>query len=310
MKVLITGGAGYIGSILTEHLLARGDQVHAIDSLDHGDHSLFQFCANKNYQFTKGDARDKALMQRAVKDADVIVPLAAMVGAPVCAKDPERAKAVNFDAVVELARMRSPSQLVIYPNTNSGYGIGEGDVHCTEDSPLKPISVYGRTKCDAELALLDQPNVITFRLATVFGASPRMRIDLLVNHFTYSAVTDGYLVVFEAHFKRNYIHIRDVADCMIYAVENSAKMAGRPYNLGLDDANLSKRELCEKIKQHVPRFFVHYAEIGEDPDKRDYIVSNQRLREAGFEAQRGLDDGIEELMKAYRTLPMARYRNA
>lgn len=310
MKVLITGGAGYIGSILTEHLLARGDQVHAIDSLDHGDHSLFQFCANKNYQFTKGDARDKSLMQRAVKDADVIVPLAAMVGAPVCAKDPERAKAVNFDAVVDLARMRSPSQLVIYPNTNSGYGIGEGDVHCTEDSPLKPISVYGRTKCDAELALLDQPNVITFRLATVFGASPRMRIDLLVNHFTYSAVTDGYLVVFEAHFKRNYIHIRDVADCMIYAVENSKRMMGRPYNLGLDDANLSKRELCEKIKQHVPRFFVHYAEIGEDPDKRDYIVSNQRLREAGFEARRGLDDGIEELMKAYRTLPMARYRNA
>ena len=310
MKVLITGGAGYIGSILTEHLLARGDQVHAIDSLDHGDHSLFQFCANKNYQFTKGDARDKSLMQRAVKDADVIVPLAAMVGAPVCAKDPERAKAVNFDAVVDLARMRSPSQLVIYPNTNSGYGIGEGDVHCTEDSPLKPISVYGRTKCDAELALLDQPNVITFRLATVFGASPRMRIDLLVNHFTYSAVTDGYLVVFEAHFKRNYIHIRDVADCMIYGVENSKRMMGRPYNLGLDDANLSKRELCEKIKQHVPRFFVHYAEIGEDPDKRDYIVSNQRLREAGFEARRGLDDGIEELMKAYRTLPMARYRNA
>lgn len=310
MKVLITGGAGYIGSVLTEHLLARGDRVHAIDTLDHGDHSLFQFCANKNYQFTKGDARDKALMERALKDADVIVPLAAMVGAPVCSKDPERAKAINYDAVVELAKMRSPSQLVIYPNTNSGYGIGEGDVHCTEDSPLKPISVYGRTKCDAELALLDQPNVMTFRLATVFGASPRMRIDLLVNHFTYTAVTDGYLVVFEAHFKRNYIHIRDVADCMIYAIDNSGKMMGRPYNLGLDDANLSKRELCEKIKEHVPRFFVHYAEIGEDPDKRDYIVSNKRLRDAGFEARRGLDDGIEELMKAYRTLPMARYRNA
>jgi len=254
--------------------------------------------------------RDSSLLAKAVKDADVIVPLAALVGAHMCKKDPPLAKAVNFDAVMEIDRLRSPTQLVIYANTNSGYGLGAGDNYCTEDSPLEPISVYGRTKCDAELALLDKPNVVTFRLATVFGASPRMRIDLLVNHFTHTAVTDGYLVVFEAHFKRNYVHIRDVADAMIYAINNREKMIGRAYNLGLDDANLTKRQLCEKIQQHVPTFFVHYAEIGEDPDKRDYIVSNQRLREAGFEAKRGLDDGICELIQAYRTLPLGKYRNA
>lgn len=310
MKILITGGAGYIGSVLTEHLLARGDQVHVVDSLANGDHCLFQFCANRNYEFTRGDARDEKLMARAVQDADVIIPLAALVGAPMCAADPERAKAVNFDAVVALDKLRSRSQLIIYPNTNSGYGTGTGESFCTEESPLEPISVYGRTKVDAELALLEKENVITFRLATVFGASPRMRIDLLVNHFTYSAVTDGYLVVFEKDFKRNYVHIRDVADCMIYAMENREKMIGRPFNLGLDDANLSKQQLCEKIQQHVPKFFVHYAEIGEDPDKRDYIVSNQRLREAGFEAKRDLDAGITELIKAYKTLPMGNYRNA
>ncbi|MEM9658923.1 MAG: NAD(P)-dependent oxidoreductase [Planctomycetota bacterium] len=310
MKVLITGGAGYIGSVLAEHLLARGDHVHIVDSLTNGDHCLFHFCANPNFEFTRGDVRDSSLLADAIREADVIVPLAALVGAPMCAADPERAKAVNFDAIIEMAELRSPSQLIIYPNTNSGYGTGAGASFCTEESPLEPISVYGRTKVDAELALLDQENVVTFRLATVFGASPRMRIDLLVNHFTYCAVTDGYLVVFEKDFKRNYVHIRDVADCMIYAMENSRQMAGRPYNLGLDDANLSKQELCETIQRQVPKFFVHYAEIGEDPDKRNYIVSNQRLREAGFEAKRGLEDGIAELIKAYRTLALGNYRNA
>jgi nucleoside-diphosphate-sugar epimerase len=200
--------------------------------------------------------------------------------------------------------------LIIYPNTNSGYGTSTGEQYCTEESPLEPVSVYGRTKVDAELALLEKDNVITFRLATVFGASPRMRLDLLVNHFTYCAFRDRYLVVFEKHFKRNYVHIRDVADCMVYAIENSPQMVGRPYNLGLDDANLSKQELCEAIQRHIPNFFVHYAEIGEDPDKRNYIVSNERLRRAGFEAKRGLDDGIRELIKAYRTLAVRRYHNA
>jgi nucleoside-diphosphate-sugar epimerase len=307
--VLITGGAGYIGSILTEHLLRRGDKVTAVDTLMYGDHCLFQFCENPSYEFVRGDARDERIMNDLVPKADVIIPLAAIVGAPACAADPYLAKTINFDSVMLANKLRSPSQLVIYPNTNSGYGTKTGEAFCTEDSPLEPISVYGRTKVDAEMALLGSENSITFRLATVFGASSRMRVDLLVNHFTYAAVTDRYIVIFEKDFKRNYIHVRDVADCFIYAIENSAKMRGRPYNLGLDDANLSKEQLALKVKDHVPDFYIHFAPIGEDPDKRDYIVSNQRLREAGFEARRGLDAGIKELIKAYRTLGRKRYAN-
>jgi len=307
--VLITGGAGYIGSILTEHLLRRGDKVTAVDTLMYGDHCLFQFCENPNYEFVRGDARDERIMKDLVPKADVIIPLAAIVGAPACAADPYLAKTINFDSVMLANKLRSQSQLVIYPNTNSGYGTKTGEAFCTEDSPLEPISVYGRTKVDAEMALLGSENSITFRLATVFGASSRMRVDLLVNHFTYAAVTDRYIVIFEKDFKRNYIHVRDVADCFIYAIENSAKMRGRPYNLGLDDANLSKEQLALKVKDHVPDFYIHFAPIGEDPDKRDYIVSNQRLREAGFEARRGLDAGIKELIKAYRTLGRKRYAN-
>lgn len=310
MKVLVTGGAGYIGSVLTEHLLNKGWYVHVLDNLSSGDHSLFHFCANERFDFTQGDARDSETVSRLVKDADVIIPLAAVVGAPACDRDPRLAKQVNYDAVIELEKMRTRSQLIVYPNTNSGYGSTSGALECSEDTPLEPISVYGRTKVDAEQYLLEKENVITFRLATVFGASPRMRIDLLVNHFTYCAVTDGYLVVFEQDFKRNYVHIRDVADGMIFAIENREQMVGRAYNLGLDDANLSKRELCEKISEYVPSFSVHYAEIGEDPDKRNYIVSNERVRQAGFMAKRSLDDGIKELIKAYRTIGHGRYRNA
>lgn len=307
--VLITGGAGYIGSILTEHLLRRGDKVTAVDTLMYGDHCLFQFCENPNYEFIRGDARDERIVKGLVPKADVIIPLAAIVGAPACAADPHLAKTINFNSVMLANKLRSPSQLVIYPNTNSGYGTKTGEAFCTEDSPLEPISVYGRTKVDAEMALLGSENSITFRLATVFGASSRMRIDLLVNHFTYAAVSDRYIVIFEKDFKRNYIHVRDVADCFIYAMENSTKMRGRPYNLGLDDANLSKEQLALKVKEHIPDFYVHFAPIGEDPDKRDYIVSNQRLREAGFEASRGLDAGIKELIKAYKTLGRRRYAN-
>lgn len=307
--VLITGGAGYVGSILTEHLLRRGDKVTAVDTLMYGDHCLLQFCENPDYEFVFGDARDVRIMEGLVAKADVIIPLAAIVGAPACARDPQLAKSTNFDAVVMVNRLRSTSQLVIYPNTNSGYGTKTGADFCTEDTPLDPISVYGRTKVDAEAALLDAENTITFRLATLFGASPRMRLDLLVNHFTLAAVRDRYLVIFEKDFKRNFVHIRDAADCFIYAIENSQKMRGRPYNLGLDDANLSKEQLALKVKKHVPEFYIHFAPIGVDPDKRDYIVSNQRLREAGFEARRGLDDGIKELIKAYKTLGRRRYEN-
>lgn len=309
MKVLITGGAGYLGSILCEHLLRDGHTVTVVDNIAYGQHSLFHFCADPRFDFVSGDARDDRLMKKLVAGADAIIPLAALVGAPVCDRDPLAARSINLDAVQMLNKLRSPSQLIVYPNTNSGYGTRTGDKFCTEETPLDPITLYGQTKVQAELELLASPNVITLRLATVFGMSPRMRLDLLVNHFTYAAVFDRYLVIFEKDFKRNYIHIRDVADCFCYCLKNSSKMAGKPYNVGLDTANLSKAELAQKIKEYVPNFFIHFAEVGSDPDKRNYIVSNQRLREAGFEAKRTLDDGIKELLKGYQMLGRQPFKN-
>jgi nucleoside-diphosphate-sugar epimerase len=307
--VLVTGGAGYIGSILCECLLDAGHKVTAVDNLMYGQHSLFHLCAHRDFQFVAGDARDERLMRRLVAEADVLIPLAAVVGAPACDRDPWLARSVNLEAVRMLNRLRSPRQLVVYPNTNSGYGIKTSDQFCTEDTRLEPISLYGKDKVQAELELLQSPNTITLRLATVFGMSSRMRLDLLVNHFVYAAVTDGYLVIFEKDFKRNYVHVRDVADCFAYCVAHAPHMTGRAYNLGLDAANLSKAELAMKIKQHVPRFFLHFAEVGSDPDKRNYIVSNQRLREAGFEARRSLDDGIRELLTGYSMFGRGLFRN-
>lgn len=248
-------------------------------------------------------------MGRLITDADVLVPLAAVVGAPACDRDPWLAQSVNLDAVRLLNRVRSPRQLVIFPTTNSGYGTKSGNAYCTEDTPLEPISLYGQTKVQAEAELLDSANTITLRLATVFGMSPRMRLDLLVNHFVYAAMTDSYIVIFEKDFKRNYIHIRDVSDCMVHCIENAERMVGRPYNAGLDSANLSKEELARKVQCYVPNFYIHFGTVGTDPDKRDYIVSNQRLREAGFEAQRSLDEGIKELMKGYRMMGRKAFGN-
>jgi nucleoside-diphosphate-sugar epimerase len=309
-RVLITGGAGYIGSILCERLLQAGCEVTALDNLIYGQKSLFHLCANPCFQFVRGDARDERLMRDLAKRADVLIPLAAIVGAPGCDRDPQLATSVNFEAVRMLNRMRSQDQLVLFPTTNSGYGTKSGDVFCTEDTPLEPISVYGQTKVEAEQEVLDRPNSITLRLATVFGMSPRMRLDLLVNHFVYAASTDGYIVIFEKDAKRNYIHVRDVAECFVHCINNAATMAGRPYNAGLDEANLSKEELALKIKGHVERFYIHFAAIGSDPDKRNYIVSNERLREAGFEAQVSLDTGIEELLKGYQMMPRGEFSNA
>ncbi len=299
-KVLVTGGAGYLGSVLCEHLLDAGHQVTVLDNLLWGQQSLYHLCHRPGFEFVRGDARDERVLKELVPQADVLIPLACLVGAPACDRDPWTAQSVNVDAVLLLNRLRSPQQLVVYPTTNSGYGTKSGETYCTEETPLEPISLYGRTKVEAEAGLLETPNVITLRLATVFGMSPRMRLDLLVNHFVYAAVTDGYLVVFEKDFKRNYIHIRDVADAFLHCIGNAGRMTGRAYNAGLDAANLSKQELAQLVQQHVPRFFVHYAAIGSDPDKRNYIVSNQRLREAGFEARRSLDDGVRELLKGYR----------
>jgi nucleoside-diphosphate-sugar epimerase len=309
LHVLVTGGAGYIGSILCEHLLDAGYHVTAVDNLMYGQHSLFHLCANLRFEFAYGDVRDEGLMRRLVREADVLIPLAAIVGAPACDRDPWLARSVNLEAVQLLNRLRSPRQLVIFPTTNSGYGTQSGDVYCTEDTPLEPISLYGQTKVQAEAELLASPNAITLRLATVFGMSPRMRLDLLVNYFVYTAVTDGYIVIFEKDFKRNYIHIRDVADCFLHCIEHADRMVGRPYNVGLDAANLSKEELALKIKGYVPNFYIHFAPVGSDPDKRNYIVSNQRLREAGFEARRLLDEGIQELLKGYRMMGRARFSN-
>lgn len=300
MHVLITGGAGYLGSILTEHLLKKNYKVTVLDNLIYGEQNLNHLCADPNFDFVYGDARNESLVKSLLKTADVIIPLAAIVGAPACDLDPLMATSVNYDAIKMINSLRSPSQLLVYPTTNSGYGTKSGDVFCTEETPLEPITLYGRTKSDAEAVVLDSKNAITLRLATVFGMSTRMRMDLLVNHFVYAALTDRYIVIFEKDFKRNYVHIRDVANCFIHCIENYAAMSGRPYNVGLDKANLSKEELALKIKEHITDFFVHFSEIGSDPDKRNYIVSNQRLREAGFEAKYSLDDGIRELLKGYR----------
>ena len=309
-RVLVTGGAGYLGSVLCEHLLDAGYEVTVLDSLIYQQNSLFSLCANPRFDFYHGDARDEVTVRKLLSQADVIIPLAALVGAPACDRDPSFAQSVNLDAIRLIKRLRSPRQLVVYPTTNSGYGTKSGDVFCTEESALEPISLYGRTKTQAEQELLESPNSITLRLATVFGMSPRMRLDLLVNHFVYAAATDAYIVIFEKDFKRNYIHIRDVADCFVYCLEHSEQMTGRPYNVGLDAANLSKEELALKIKEYVANFYVHFSEVGSDPDKRNYIVSNQRLREAGFEAKRSLDQGIRELLKGYRMMARSQYRNA
>jgi nucleoside-diphosphate-sugar epimerase len=309
LHVLVTGGAGYLGAVLCERLLTAGCRVTTVDNLMYQQRSLLHLCGNPAFDFVFGDVRDKDLMGRLVKEADVLIPLAAVVGAPACDRDPWLARSVNLEAIRVLNGLRSARQLVVYPTTNSGYGAQSGDLFCTEDTPLEPISLYGQTKTQAETELLQAPNVITLRLATVFGTSSRMRLDLLVNHFVYAAVTDGYIVIFEKDFKRNYIHIRDVADCFLHCIENSKRMAGRPYNAGLDLANLSKEELALKIKAYVPTFYVHFAQVGFDPDKRNYIVSNQRLREAGFQARRSLDDGIRELLIGYRMVGRARFKN-
>ncbi len=308
-RVLVTGAAGYLGSVLCEHLLEAGYQVVGLDSLLYGQSSLFHLCHNPKFDFVHGDARDEALVRRLVAEADAVIPLAAVVGAPACDRDPWLARSTNFEAIRMLNRLRSPGQLVVYPNTNSGYGAKTGDTYCTEETPLEPISQYGRDKVEAEQELLGSPNAITLRLATVFGMSPRMRLDLLVNDFVHKAVTDRYLVIFEKDFKRNFVHVRDVADCFLYCVANAPRMAGRCYNVGLDSANLSKGELALKVKEQVPAFQVIFSEIGKDPDKRNYVASSERLRRAGFEAKRSLEGGIRELLKGYRMLGRGQFRN-
>jgi nucleoside-diphosphate-sugar epimerase len=309
MKVLVTGGAGYLGSILVPHLLSLGHKVTVLDSLIFGQAPLLDYCINGTFDFVYGDARDERVLQPLISKADCIIPLAALVGAPACNRDAVGAKSINRDAVRLIARLRSADQRILFPTTNSGYGIGEEGIACTEDTPLRPISLYGTTKVEAEKVLLDSGEAVTFRLATVFGASPRMRLDLLVNDFVYRAVNDRAVVLFEAHFKRNYIHIRDVARVFSHGIEKYDSLKGHPYNVGLSDANLSKLELCEKIKKHIPEFVFSESQIGEDPDKRNYIVSNRRIEGTGWKPIYKLDDGIAELIKAYRIVKQRQYGN-
>ena len=308
-KILVTGAAGYIGSVLVPMLLSQGYEVTALDNFMYRQSSLLDCCANQRFSVIHGDCRDSDTLKTALKGADYVLPLAAIVGAPACNADQTAAISTNLEAIRLRLSIRSKEQRIIFPCTNSGYGIGEKEKFCTEDSPLRPISLYGRTKVEAERAILDDGNAITLRLATVFGTSPRMRVDLLVNDFVYRALTDRFVVVFEGHFKRNYIHVRDVARAFLHAIDSFDTMKGEPYNVGLSDANLSKLELCAKISQHIPGFVYLESPVGEDPDKRDYIVSNERIEGTGFRAAHSLDDGIRELIKGYTIMKHRLYTN-
>ena len=308
-KILVTGGAGYIGSILVPHLLQRGYQVIVIDNFMYQQTSLLDCCQDRNLAIVRGDARDRDLISGHLKKVDVIFPLACFTGAPLCSKDPIGAKTTNFDAVKMILDLRSEDQLLIFPTTNSGYGIGEKGIYCAEETPLKPISLYGRLKVEIEKLILESGNSITLRLATVFGISPRMRLDLLVNDFTYRAINDRFLVLFEAHFKRNYLHVRDVARAFLHCLENFDNMKEKPYNVGLSNANLSKWELCEEIKKQVPGFYFVEAPVGEDPDKRDYIVSNAKIEATGFKPVFSLREGISELIKGYQIIKYKQFSN-
>jgi len=309
MNVLITGGAGYIGSVLTPTLLQAGHQVTVLDNFMFQQATLADCCQYDTFSVVRGDCRDEALVKKLVAKADLIIPLAALVGAPICSRDPIAAKGINQDAVETICRLAGKEQRIMMPVTNSGYGIGEAGAFCTEESPLRPISLYGVTKVEAEAAVLARENSLTFRLATVFGMSPRMRLDLLVNDFVYRAVTDRAVLIFEGHFKRNYIHIRDVARVFLYGLDHFEEMKGKPYNVGLEEANLSKLELCAEIQKQVPEFVYLEAAIGEDPDKRDYIVSNARLAQTGFVTDWPLQRGIRELIKGYTILRNRQYSN-
>lgn len=308
-KVLVTGGGGYLGSILVPDLLRAGYKVTVLDNFYFDQSTLSECCYDKNFDVIRGDCRDPNLLKVAIADADCIIPLAALVGAPLCAQDEVGAKTVNFEAIKTLLRLRGKGQRILYPNTNSGYGVGEAGKLCTEDTPLNPLSLYGRTKTDAERAVLDDGNAITFRLATVFGAAPRMRIDLLVNDFVYRAVNDRAVVLFEGHFKRNFIHVRDVSRTFLHGMNHFEKMQNRPYNVGLSSANLSKVELCERIKEFVPGFVYLEAHVGEDVDKRDYMVSNERLEGTGWRPAYTLESGIPELIKYYRVIRNSKFSN-
>ena len=308
-KILVTGGAGYIGSTLVPILLKQGFQITVLDSLIFNQPSLLDCCYNSNFEFIQGDICDHDQVNGLLSKFDIIIPLAAIVGAPACKRNPSLTRLVNYNSHMNIVDNVSAGQKVIFPTTNSGYGIGAKDTYCTENSPLRPISEYGSTKVEVEKAFLEKGNAVTFRLATVFGMSPRMRMDLLVNDFVYRAVKDRVLVLFEEHFRRNFIHVRDVAKAFLFGIDNYEKMQGEPFNVGLSAANLTKRQLAEKIKKYVKELQIYSTEIGEDPDKRDYIVSNEKMESLGWHADFSLDDGIQELIKGYKIIKSNSFSN-
>lgn len=300
MNILVTGGAGYIGSLLVPHLLNEGHSVSVIDNFMYKQTSLASSVRDEKLSLIFGDVRDESLIKKHLAKADVVIPLAAIVGAPACDRDPIAAQSINKDSILWLLKQLSPKQRIIMPTTNSAYGSGDKDNYCDENSPLNPLSLYARDKVTVEKALMEFPNATSFRLATVFGISPRMRLDLLVNNFAYRAITDGFVVVFEGHFKRNYIHVLDVIQAFSLALNNEKDFKGGIFNVGLSEANISKIDLCFKIQSLIPTFTFLEAELGKDPDQRNYVVSNQKIENLGFKPKVSLSSGLEELIKGLK----------
>lgn len=309
LRILVTGGAGYLGSTLVPALLEAGHTVTVLDNFLFRQASLNHVCHHPRFDVVRGDVRAEATVAPLLKNADAVIPLAALVGAPLCERDPVGATTTNRDAILAMLRRLSPAQMVLMPTTNSAYGTGDAGNFCDEESPLRPISRYAIEKVEVERQLMQHPSAVSFRLATVFGMSPRMRIDLLVNDFTYRAVHDRFVVLFEADFKRNYIHVRDVAGVFLHGLSNFERLRGQIYNVGLSDANVSKRELCEAIRRRLPDFVFVEAPVGKDPDQRNYIVSNAKIEATGFRAEHSLDRGIGELIKGYTMIRNSVYGN-
>jgi len=311
MRIFVTGGAGYIGSVLVPMFLSEGYRVTVLDNFMYNQATLLDCCHYPDrFDVVRGDARDEDLVKKFIEDADIIIPLACIVGAKACNENKVAAKTTNLEAIEMLLRIRNRHQPIIFPNTNSGYGTGQEGIYCDENTPLNPISYYGRLKVAAEKAVLEAGNAIVLRLATVFGTSPRQRLDLLVNDLTYRAINEGYIVLSEAHFKRNYIHVRDVARAFMHCIQNFEVMKNQAYNLGLSDANLSKRELCQEIKKQVPELRIIEDEVMKDPDQRNYIVSNAKIEATGFKPRISLKEGITELIKGLQIVQQRSFRNS
>ncbi len=308
-NILVTGGAGYLGSTMVPMLLDAGHKVTVLDSFMYRQNSLAHVCHHANFRILRGDIRMEAIMREALKDMDIVIPLAALVGAPLCSRDPVGATSTNHDAILMMLRMVSKDQIVLMPTTNSAYGSGDEKNFCTEESPLRPISQYAIEKVEIEKVLMQHPSAISFRLATVFGMSPRMRIDLLVNDFVYRAVHDRFVVLFEGNFKRNYVHVRDVARVFMHGIDKHDKMKGQIYNVGLSEANVSKNELCQVIQRQVPDFVFLDAPVGKDPDQRNYVVSNAKIESTGYKTAFSLDAGIQELIKGFTMIKNGIYGN-